>query len=291
MSRSVQLYNYTHTHTHARTRMYVQTKRAIVNFSRIYKSRGDVFERVFFFQYGQKIPFGSKKKKEKVDKETKKLRKFLKISGMKNNEEKTEEDTCANEKVKPGENWSGRDTHAVIDYKVYDLKVEDVIRNFERKMKKIYDNNLNVDFFNNIIIEKGKQNFKLSELAQVVIKSVKFIYFYPYVTGDTQKIIHHLKLKDNTWNPITSNDGQHILLQIPPLTEDIKLKKKKEAKDLLEKIKNDLRNLRHKIRDDIVKNCQGDEWKIVERKKLDTYIKTKTRVIEEIYERYLRTSD
>lgn len=242
----------------------------------------------------QKIPFGSKKQKEKVDKETKKLRKFLKISGVKNDVQLEEADEVKQSR------WSersgrthgekdGRETDATpmqLDYEPYDTKTQEIVKGFEKKIKKIYDNNLSVDYFNNIVISKEKQNYNLSDLAQVVVKSSKVICFFPYIISDTQKIIYHLKLKDNTWNPTISNDGQHIFLHIPPLTEDVKLKKRKEAKELLEKMKNDLRNLRYRMRDDIAKLLQGEEWRIVERNKLDGYIKGKIKAIEEIYAKY-----
>ncbi|EUD65115.1 ribosome recycling factor [Plasmodium inui San Antonio 1] len=248
----------------------------------------------------QKIQFGSKKQKEKVDKETKKLRRFLKISGVRNDEqlEGADEARRGGGSVGSGSSERSRQSHGAndegervatsmrVDYEAYDVKAQEIVKAFERKMKKIYDNNLSVDFFNNIVIAKEKQNFNLSDLAQVVMKSAKVIYFFPYMNSDAQRIIYHLKIKDNTWNPTMSNDGQHILLHIPPLTEDVKLKKRKEAKELLEKIKNDLRNLRHRVRDDIARLLQGEEWKIVERNKLDTYIKGKVKAIEEIYADY-----
>ncbi|CRG99000.1 ribosome-recycling factor, putative [Plasmodium relictum] len=223
--------------------------------------------------------FGSKKQKEKVGKETKKIRKILKISNIKideiENVNLSENKKIVNEKNK-------------VDYKVYDLKIQDIIRNFENKIRKIFSNCLNIETFNNIPITKDKKNFKLSDLAQVVIKSSNLIYFYPYMISDIQKIIHNLKLKDNSWNPTTSDDSQYILLQIPPLTNEVKLKKKKEAKDLLEKIKTDIRNIRYKIRDDIIKNMEGEEWKVVEKNKLDNYIKTKIKNIESIYENSIK---
>ncbi|KJP85878.1 hypothetical protein AK88_04465 [Plasmodium fragile] len=237
----------------------------------------------------QKIPFGSKKQKEKVDKETKKLRKFLKISGVKNEVqfEEAEESNSRSGGSHGEKDERERDaTLTHVDYEAYDMKAQDIVKSFEKKMKKIYENNLSVDFFNSMVVEKEKQKFNLSDLAQVVLKSAKVIYFYPYMTSDAQKIIYHLKMKDNTWNPTMSNDGQHILLHIPPLTEDVKLKKRKEAKELLEKIKNDLRNLRHRIRDDIARLVQSEEWKIVERNKLDAYIKGKVKAIEDIYTKY-----
>ncbi|GAB65330.1 ribosome recycling factor, partial [Plasmodium cynomolgi strain B] len=181
----------------------------------------------------QKIPFGSKKKKEKVDKETKKLRKFLKISGMKNDAQLEEADEVKRSGQSGLSERSGRShgendererdatTPMEVDYQAYDVKAQEILKAFEKKMKKIYDNNLSVDFFNNIVIVKEKQNFHLSDLAQVVVKSAKVIYFFPYMTSDAQRIIYHLKIKDNTWNPTMSNDGQYILLHIPPLTEDV----------------------------------------------------------------------
>ncbi|ANQ06905.1 Ribosome recycling factor [Plasmodium coatneyi] len=235
----------------------------------------------------QKIPFGSKKQKEKVDKETKKLRKFLKISGAKNVQLEEAEEAKQRRWSDGEKDERERDaTPMQLDYEEYDVKAQEIVKGFEKKMKKIYDNNLSVDFFNNMVIAKEKQNFNLSDLAQVVVKSSKVIYFFPYMASDAQRIIYHLKVKDNTWNPTMSNDGQHILLHIPPLTEDVKLKKRKEAKELLEKMKNDLRNLRHRMRDDIGRLLQGEEWKIVERNKLDGYIKGKVKAIEEIYAHY-----
>lgn len=175
-----------------------------------------------------------------------------------------------------------------VDYKSYDIKIEEIIKNFDIKMKKLLENTLTVDFFNNIVVTKDKKKYKLSDISQVVIKSSKTIFFYPYIISDIQKIIHTLKVKDNTWNPTAPNDGQYILLHIPPLTNEIKLKKKKEAKDLLEKVKNDIRNIRHKIRDFIGKNVEGDEWKIEEKNKLDNYIKNKVKNIENVYEKYTK---
>ncbi|CRG93236.1 ribosome-recycling factor, putative [Plasmodium gallinaceum] len=227
----------------------------------------------------QQMDFGSKKQKEKIGKETKKIRKILKISNMNNDEI---ESINLNEKQKITIEKNK------IDYKVYDFKLQEIIKNFENKIKKIFDNSLSIETFNNISVIKDKKNFKLSDLAQVVIKSSSLIYFYPYMINDIQKIIHNLKIKDNSWNPIASNDNQSILLQIPPLTNEAKLKKKKEAKDLLEKIKGDIRNIRHKIRDDIIKNIEGEEWKVVEKNKLDNYIKTKIKNIENIYENSIK---
>ncbi|ETW20350.1 hypothetical protein PFUGPA_00555 [Plasmodium falciparum Palo Alto/Uganda] len=234
-----------------------------------------------------KVNFGSKKQKEKVDKETKKFRKFLKISNMKNNDEdeKYEGDINEGDMKKKMKGISGMTR---IDYKIYDIKIQEINKNFENKIKKIFDTCLQIDFFNNISILKDKKNIKLCDVAQVVIKSSNLIYFYPYTINDIQKIIHNLKLKDNTWNPTVSNDGQYVILQIQPLSEDVKMKKKKEAKDLFEKIKNDIRNVRYKIRDDIIKNIEGDQWKIVERNKLDNYIKDKMKLIENVYEQSVK---
>ncbi|SBT87518.1 ribosome-recycling factor, putative [Plasmodium malariae] len=235
-----------------------------------------------FFVLLQRINFGSKKQKEKIDKETKKIRNLLKISNIKN--EEIEEQKNLYEKLKIS--GSEKQKKNIIDYKTYDIKIEQISKSFENKLKKIFDSTLTVEFFNNITVTKDKKDLKLSDVAQVVIKSSKLIQFFPYLTSDIQKIIHSLKLKVSSWNPITSNDGQYILLQISALTDDIKLKKKKEAKDLLEKIKNDIRSVRHKIRDNIEKYLEGNEWKIVERKKLDNYIKEKIKAIEWIYEKY-----
>ncbi|SCM03452.1 ribosome-recycling factor, putative [Plasmodium chabaudi adami] len=231
----------------------------------------------------QGLNFGSKK--EKTDKETKKFRNLLKISGIRNDE--TEDNDNTNRKGKENVKRITNENNNV-DYKSYDIKIEEIIKNFDIKMKKLLENTLTVDFFNNIVVTKDKKKYKLSDLSQVVIKSSKTIYFYPYIISDIQKIIHTLKVKDNTWNPTTPNDGQCILLQIPPLTNEVKLKKKKEAKDLLEKVKNDIRNIRHKIRDFIGKNIEGDEWKIEERNKLDNYIKNKVKNIENVYEKYTK---
>ncbi|CAG9479976.1 ribosome-recycling factor, putative [Plasmodium vivax] len=235
-----------------------------------------------------KSPFGSKKKKEKVDKETKKLRNFLKISGGKNEAHLEEaHETKRSKRSDEERDERGRAaTPTQVDYESYDVKAQEILKAFEKKMKKIYENNLSVDFFNSMVISKEKETFSLSDLAQVVVKSSRVIYFLPYMASDAQRIIYHLKMKDNTWNPTMSNDGQQILLHIPPLTEDVKLKKRKEAKELLEKIKNDLRNLRHRVRDDIARLLQGEEWKIVERNKLDGYIKAKVKAVEAIYAGY-----
>ncbi|KEG01359.1 ribosome-recycling factor, putative [Plasmodium vinckei vinckei] len=244
-------------------------------------SSGKVNRGSYDFLCVQGLKFGSKK--EKSDKETKKFRNLLKISGVRNNEREDNDNRKGKENVKRIINENNK-----VDYKSYDIKIEEIIKNFDIKIKKLLENTLTVDFFNNIVVTKDKKKYKLSDLSQVVIKSSKTIYFYPYIISDIQKIIHTLKVKDNTWNPTTPNDGQYILLQIPPLTNEVKLKKKKEAKDLLEKVKNDIRNIRHKIRDFIGKNIEGDEWKIEERNKLDNYIKNKVKNIENVYEKYTK---
>ncbi|SBS81274.1 ribosome-recycling factor, putative [Plasmodium ovale] len=230
----------------------------------------------------QMMQFGSKKQKEKTGKDGKKLRNFLKISSRENEENEVMIGSN-NEVSRRIENEINK-----VDYKMYDIKIEEIIKNYENKIKKTTDSCINIEHLHNISILKEKKNFKLLDLAQVVIKSSKLIYFYPYITSDIQKIIHSLKLKEKSWNPIISNDNQYIILEIPSLTNDVKLKKKKEAKDFLEKIKLDIRNMRYQIRDHIDKYIKGDEWKLSEKNKLDNYIKTKMKIIENVYNTYVK---
>ncbi|VWU52484.1 ribosome-recycling factor, putative [Hepatocystis sp. ex Piliocolobus tephrosceles] len=229
----------------------------------------------------QSINFGSKKQKEKVDKEQKKLRKILKVSG---NLKEVETNENVDEKIKKKLNDKNK-----IDYKTHDVKIDKILTSFDNKIKNIFDNTLKIDFFNNIEITKDKKNMNLSDVTQVVIKSSQLIHFYPYISTDIQKIIYALKKKNNTWNPTISNDNQYIVLQLLGLTEEMKLKKKKEAKDLFEKTKTDVRNIRHKIKDEIVKNIEGEEWKIFEKNKLDNYIKNKIKLVENVYEKAIKS--
>ncbi|SBT33074.1 ribosome-recycling factor, putative (RRF2) [Plasmodium ovale wallikeri] len=242
----------------------------------------------------QMMQFGSKKQKEKTGKEAKKLRNFLKISSRENGENEGTIGTVGTVgtvgTIGSNDEVSGRIENEInkVDYKIYDRKIEEIIKNYENKIKKTTDSCINIEHLHNISVLKEKKKFKLLDLAEVVIKSTKLVYFYPYITSDIQKIIHSLKLKEKSWNPITSNDNQYIILEIPPLTNDVKLKKKKEAKDFLEKIKLDIRNMRYQIRDDIDKHIKGDEWKFSEKNKLDNYIKTKMKIIENVYNTYVK---
>lgn len=231
----------------------------------------------------QHSSFGSKKQKEKTDKETKKLRKLFKISNIKNeefDEEFSSERTGKKSKIGNERNH--------IDYKEYDIKINEITTSFNNKLKQIFDTSVNVETFNSITISKDKKTNKFSDITQIVIKSPRLIYFYPYMNNDLKKIIYSLKLLNNQWNPKISEDGQYVELHIPSATEEIKIKKRKEGKELLEKIKSDIRGIRHKMRDEIEKNLEGDEWKIIEKNKLDNFIKDKIKNIEGIYENVLK---
>ena len=170
-------------------------------------------------------------------------------------------------------------------------RMEESITHLEIVLAKIRAGKANPQMMGSVQVDYYGTSTPISQMANVNTPDAQTISIQPWdksVLQDIEKAIMEANLG---FTPM--NNGEMIMINIPPLTEERRLELVKQAKVEVENCKVSIRNVRHKANDemkklgqeglseDMVKDAEAEVQKITDSyiKKTDDYFSSKEKEI------------
>ncbi len=138
-------------------------------------------------------------------------------------------------------------------------KMMQVIDNFEKRLQNIRAGRANASLVNGIMVEYYGAPTPIMQLANISIPEARQLCIKPYdrsCLGAIEKAIFEANI-----GLTPNNNGEMIILTIPPLTEETRKSYVKEAKGMAEDARIALRNVRQESNNEIKKAELTDDDK------------------------------
>jgi len=117
-------------------------------------------------------------------------------------------------------------------------------KNAEEKMKK-------AALFDNIRVDYYDQKVPLNQVATISVPEARLVIIQPWDRSVLSEIEKAIQKSELSVNP--NNDGKVIRIAIPPLTEERRKEMVKVAKNIAEKSRVTVRNIRRDVNDELKK--------------------------------------
>lgn len=132
-----------------------------------------------------------------------------------------------------------------------ELNMESTIETMEKRFTNIRAGRANASMVNNILVSYYGVDTPLIQLATISIPEARQICIKPFDRSCLSAIEKAIFESNIGLTP--NNNGEVIILNIPPLTEDTRKEFVKQAKTIAEETKIHLRNIRQDANNDIKK--------------------------------------
>ena len=132
-----------------------------------------------------------------------------------------------------------------------ELNMESTIETMEKRFTNIKAGRANASMVNNILVSYYGVDTPLIQLATISIPEARQICIKPFDRSCLSAIEKAIFESNIGLTP--NNNGEVIILNIPPLTEDTRKEFVKQAKTIAEETKIHLRNIRQDANNDIKK--------------------------------------
>lgn len=151
-----------------------------------------------------------------------------------------------------------------------ELNMENAIENMEKRLLNIRAGRANASMVNNILVSYYGVDTPLIQLATISIPEARQICIKPFDKSCLSAIEKAIFESNIGLTP--NNNGEVIILNIPPLTEDTRKEFVKQAKTITEDAKIHLRNIRQdanneikklEISEDDIKDCQEEVQELI----------------------------
>lgn len=132
-----------------------------------------------------------------------------------------------------------------------ELKMTSVVENLEKRFLNIRAGRANASMVNNILVSYYGVDTPMLQLATISIPEARQICIKPYdrsCLGAIEKAIYEANI-----GLTPNNNGEVVILNIPPLTEDSRKELVKQAKNMAEEAKIALRTVRQDANNDLKK--------------------------------------
>ncbi len=155
-------------------------------------------------------------------------------------------------------------------------QMEESIKHLEVVLAKIRAGKANPQMLGNVQVDYYGTSTPISQMANVNTPDGRTITIQPWEKSMLQEIERAIMLANIGFNPM--NNGESIIINVPPLTEERRLNLSKQAKAEAEEAKVGIRNARKDANNDIKKteNVSEDLQKNVEmdiQEVTDSYVK------------------
>jgi ribosome recycling factor len=160
-------------------------------------------------------------------------------------------------------------------------KMKKAVKALEDEFKTIRTGRASAALFEHIRVDYYEQKVPLSQVATISIPEARLVIIQPWdrsVLPDIEKAIQKSELSVNP-----NNDGKVIRIAIPPLTEERRKELAKVAKNIAEKSRVSVRNIRRDTNEEIKKQEKGSSLSEDQAKRgMDEIQKLTDKFIEEI---------
>ena len=160
-------------------------------------------------------------------------------------------------------------------------KMKKAVKALEDEFKTIRTGRASAALFEHIRVDYYEQKVPLSQVATISIPEARLVIIQPWdrsVLPDIEKAIQKSELSVNP-----NNDGKVIRIAIPPLTEERRKELAKVAKNIAEKSRVSVRNIRRDTNEEIKKQEKDSSLSEDQAKRgMDEIQKLTDKFIEEI---------
>jgi len=160
-----------------------------------------------------------------------------------------------------------------------ELKMTSVIENLEKRFLNIRAGRANASMVNGVLVSYYGVDTPLLQLATISIPEARQICIKPFdksCLGAIEKGIFEANI-----GLTPNNNGEVIILNIPPLTEETRREFVKQAKTMAEEAKIALRNVRQDANNDIKKLEATDDDKKAATEDIQELINKYNKVVED----------
>jgi ribosome recycling factor len=130
-------------------------------------------------------------------------------------------------------------------------KMKKAVKALEDEFKTIRTGRASAALFENIRVDYYEQKVPLNQVATISIPEARLVIIQPWDRSVLPEIEKAIQKSELSVNP--NNDGKVIRIAIPPLTEERRRELGKVAKNIAEKSRVSIRNVRRDINEEIKK--------------------------------------
>lgn len=166
--------------------------------------------------------------------------------------------------------------------KQYRPKINESIEHLKNELAAIRTGRASTGLVENIkVLYYGSQT-PLSQMANISIPDAQTIFIQPWDKNSLNDISKGIASSDLNLNP--SNDGERVIIKLPPLTEERRKEFVKITKDKSEDIKISIRNHRQDMMTswDLLKDTIGEDAHERGKKVLQTFIDESNEKIDQM---------
>jgi len=136
-------------------------------------------------------------------------------------------------------------------------KMKKAVRALEDEFKTIRTGRASAALFDNIRVDYYEQKVPLNQVATVSVPEARLVIIQPWDRSILSEIEKAIQKSELSVNP--NNDGKVIRISIPPLTEERRRELVKLAKNIAEKSRITIRNIRRDVNDELKKMQKDSE--------------------------------
>jgi ribosome recycling factor len=160
-------------------------------------------------------------------------------------------------------------------------KMKKAVKALEDEFKTIRTGRASAALFENIRVDYYEQKVPLNQVATISIPEARLVIIQPWDRSVLPEIEKAIQKSELSVNP--NNDGKVIRIAIPPLTEERRKELAKVAKNIAEKSRVSIRNVRRDTNEDIKKKEKDGAFSEDQAKRgMDEIQKLTDKYIEEI---------
>ncbi len=160
-------------------------------------------------------------------------------------------------------------------------KMKKAVKALEDEFKTIRTGRASAALFENIRVDYYEQKVPLNQVATISIPEARLVIIQPWDRSVLAEIEKAIQKSELSVNP--NNDGKVIRIAIPPLTEERRKELAKVAKNIAEKSRVTIRNIRRETNEEIKKQEKASTLSEDQAKRgMDDIQKLTDKYIEEV---------
>jgi ribosome recycling factor len=130
-------------------------------------------------------------------------------------------------------------------------KMKKAVKALEEEFKTIRTGRASAALFDSIRVDYYDQKVPLNQVATISVPEARLVIIQPWDRSVLSEIEKAIQKSELSVNP--NNDGKVIRISIPPLTEERRKELVKVAKNIAEKSRVTVRNIRRDVNDELKK--------------------------------------
>jgi len=160
-------------------------------------------------------------------------------------------------------------------------KMKKAVKALEDEFKTIRTGRASAALFENIRVDYYEQKVPLNQVATISIPEARLVIIQPWDRSVLPEIEKAIQKSELSVNP--NNDGKVIRIAIPPLTEERRKELAKVAKNIAEKSRVSIRNIRRDTNEELKKQEKDSKLSEDQAKRgMDEVQKLTDKYIEEV---------